>query len=163
MEVLERVRSFLTRILAWIAGLFLGAMIVVTCANIFLRSVWMPVRGTFEFMGYFGAVVTALALGYSQMNKGHISVDILVTNFSKKVQRILNGINNAFCTIFFIIVSWQIAKYATTLLNTGEVTETLRVPYYPFTYAVALGCAVLSFIFLTDFIINLIRREEDIN
>jgi hypothetical protein len=52
--------------------------------------------------------------------------------------------------VFFALVSWQIAKYATTLWKTGELTETLRIVYYPFTYGVAFGCATLSLVFLTD-------------
>ena len=49
-------------------------------------------------------------------------------------------------------MSWQIAKYATTLLQTGEVTETLRFAYYPFTYGVALGCIALALALLVDFL-----------
>jgi hypothetical protein len=37
-------------------------------------------------------------------------------------------------------------------METGEVTETLQIIYYPFTYAVAFGCLVLSLTLLTDFI-----------
>jgi hypothetical protein len=62
--------------------------------------------------------------------------------------------------IFFAVVAWQIAKYAATLRKTGEVTETLQVIYYPFTYGVALGCAVLSLVFLTDFLRCVLRKSE---
>ena len=73
----------------------------------------------------------------------------------------LTGINGVICTIFFAIVSWQIAKYATTLFRTGEVTETLRIIYYPFTYGVALGCAVLSLVFFTELLRTLFSKAED--
>jgi hypothetical protein len=63
--------------------------------------------------------------------------------------------------VFFAIVSWQIAKYATTLVKTGEITETLRIVYYPFTYGVALGCAVLSLVFLSDLLGSLFRKAGD--
>jgi TRAP-type C4-dicarboxylate transport system permease small subunit len=144
-----------------IAGLFLIAMIFLTCANVFLRIVWVPVSGTFELMGYFGAVLTAFALGYTQTKKGHIAVDIVVLGFSKKTQKILNGVNNVICMAFFAVVAWQIAKYAGTLWKTGEVTETLQIIYYPFTYGVAFGCAVLSLVFLTDFLKILAQHEGD--
>jgi len=128
--------------------------------NILFRLVWVPVRGTFELMGYFGAIITAFALGYTQSKRGHIAVDILVSGFSKKVQRILNGINCFICMIFFALAAWQIAKYATILLKTGEVTETLNIIYYPFTYAVGIGCAILSLVFLTDFLKAISQKEE---
>ena len=111
---------------------------------------------------FLGAVVTAFALGYTQIKRGHIAVDILVQRFSRRTQRILNGLNYFICTIFFCLVSWQIARYATTLRETGEVTETLQIIYHPFTYGVALGCAVLSLVFLTDFLKTLFQRQEDL-
>jgi TRAP-type C4-dicarboxylate transport system permease small subunit len=136
-------------------------MMLLTCANIFMRIVWMPVRGTFELMGYGGAIVTAFALGYTQTKRGHIAVDILVLKFSQKSQRILNCINYFICMIFFTIVSWQIARYATTLLKSGEVTETLGIIYYPFTYSVAFGFAILSLVFLNDFLKSILQKTEE--
>ncbi len=163
MLFLDRVSYYLNKALIFIAGIFLVAMIVLTCGNIFLRLVWAPVSGTFELMGYFGAVLTAFALGYTQFSKGHISVDIMVLGFSKGAQRVLNGINDFLCMAFFALVTWKISKYAYNLLETGEVTETLRIVYYPFAYGVALGCAVLSLVFLTDFLRILAGSKEGEN
>ena len=160
MNALEKVTLFLNRLLIWIGGGFLVAMILLTCTNIFLRLVWVPVKGTFELMGYFGAITTAFALGYTQIKKGHISVDVLILSFSDKTRRILDVINSLICMVFFSFVAWQITKYAGILRSTGEVTETLRFPYYPFTYAVAAGCGVLALVFLTEFVKSIIPRKE---
>ena len=149
--VFEKISNFLNQALLWLAGLFLLAMITITGANIVSRLFGLPIRGTFELMGYFGAVVTAFALGYTQIKHGHIAVDIVVLRFSKSIQRILQAVNHLVCMAFFVMVAWQVAKYATTLWQTGEVTETLQIIYYPFTYAVALGCLILAFTFLVDF------------
>ena len=161
MVILERISDYLNQILICIAGLFLIAMIFLTCANVFLRFVWIPVSGTFELMGYFAAVLTAFALGYTQIRHGHIAVDIVVLHFSKRTQTILNAINYLICMVFFVLAAWQISKYATTLLETGEVTETLQIIYYPFPYGVALGCAVLSLVFLVDFLKLLMKKAGD--
>lgn len=128
------------------------AMILMTCANIISRLLGTPIKGTFELMGYFGAVATAFALGYTQIKKSHISVDILVNRFSAKTRIILNGINNIICSLFFGMAGWQVARWAATLRETGEVTETLRIIYYPFTYGVALGCLLIALVLLVDFL-----------
>ena len=155
MEFLDKVAHVLNRVLIVIAGCALATMILMTCANIFLRIVWVPIKGTFELMGYFGAVITAFALGYTQIRKGHISVDILVVRFSGRTQRVIGAINHMVCMVFFALVAWRISRYATTLWETGEVTETLQIIYYPFTYGVALGCALLAFICLIEFLKSL--------
>ena len=159
MEQLEKISRFLNQILIWIGGFFLVIMILLTCANIFLRLVWTPIRGTFELMGFFSAIVTAFALGYTQIHKGHIGIDIVVNQFSAKLQRILSGINYAFCMVFFAIAGWQIARWATVLRKTGEVTETLRIIFYPFMYAVSLGCILLALVLLVDLLRVLIHGK----
>ena len=148
MEFLDKLGLFLNRLLMIVAGIFLLGMIALTCANILLRYFWFPVRGTFELMGFFGAVAAAFALGYTQVRRGHIAVDVLINTFSEKTRRALGIINGAVGVIFFALVAWQIALKAGTLRMTGEVTETLRIIYYPFTYAVAIGFGVLSLVFL---------------
>jgi TRAP-type C4-dicarboxylate transport system permease small subunit len=160
METLEKISHQLNKALIWIAGCILGVMIFLTCANIFLRLVWKPIIGTFELMGYFGAVITAFALGYTQISRGHIAVDVIVLRFSERARGVLNGINSFICMVFFALITWRIAKYATTLWKTGEVTETLRIIYYPFTYGVALGCALLSLVFLTDFLKSFLPKRD---
>ena len=160
MEFLDKISRALNKIFIWIAGFFLVVMILLTCAYISLRLVWIPVKGTFELMGFFGAIVTALALGYTQIKRGHIGIDIVVNQFSTKAQRILNGTNYLICMIFFALAGWQIVKWGTTLWKTGEVTETLRIIFYPFTYGVALGSILLSFVFLVDFLKMLIQGKR---
>ena len=127
MDVLDKLSQRLNQIFLWLAGCILGIMIFLTCANIFLRLVWKPIIGTFELMGYFGAVITAFALGYTQISRGHIAVDVMVLRFSERTRRILNVINSLICTVFFALVTWQIAKYGTTLWKTGEVTDFLKL------------------------------------
>jgi hypothetical protein len=61
-------------------------------------------------------------------------------------------VNNVICMAFFAIVAYKVAGYGTTLLRTGEVTETLRIIYYPFVYCVAIGCLTLSLVFGVDFL-----------
>jgi TRAP-type C4-dicarboxylate transport system permease small subunit len=160
MDFLEKITQVLNRALTFVAGGFLAGMVLLTCANILLRMVWKPLMGTVELVGYAGSIVTAFALGYTYIKGGHIAVDILVQRFSKRTRMILNGLNAFICTIFFAMVSWQIAKHATTLWETGEVTETLRIIYYPFTYGVALGCALLSLVCLTQLLGAFFRKQE---
>ena len=159
MTGFDRITRFLNRMLVFCGGVFLVGMIVLTCANIASRTVWEPIRGTFELMGYFGAVVTASALAFTQLNRGHIAVNVLINRFSKKTQQRLNAFNNLVCTLFFALVAWQIAVKANGFMQTGEVSETLRVIFYPFTYIVAAGCGVLALVFLADWLQDLRDRK----
>ncbi|MEE4609142.1 MAG: TRAP transporter small permease [Desulfobacteraceae bacterium] len=150
MNRLNRINAGLHRAIMVIAGIFLVAMCLLTCANIVLRIVWVPVPGTYELMGYFGAVVAALSLGYTQMRRGHVAVDVLIHRLSSRRQRFLKGFNGLVCMLFFSLAAWQLVRKALVLRASGEVTETLRIIYYPFALAVALGCALLALVLLAD-------------
>jgi len=161
MDLLDKINFYLNRLLTFTGGFFLVVMVLLTCANIFSRNVWIPIKGTFELMGYCGAIVTAFALGVTQVNRGHIAVDVLINRFSARTKKFLQAFNNGICSVFFGIAAWQIAVKATTLMETGEVTETLRIIYYPFTYAVAFGCLVLALVMLTDLLKIFFPGRED--
>lgn len=152
MNIVNTVNTWLNKVLIGIAGLFLVGMMLLTCANIVCRTVWIPIQGTVELMGFFGAIVAAFALSDTQRKHGHIAVDILVNTFPAWFRRIVRVINNAICLVFFMIIAWQVAKKAMILWHSGEVTETLHIIYYPFLYAVAFACVVATFVFLTELI-----------
>jgi len=160
MKVLDLISLYANRALLFCGGIFLVGMVVLTCANIAGRIFGMPVRGTFELMGFFGAVTAAFALGYTQIRQGHVAVDILINKFSDRTKQALSFANSLAGMLFFTVVAWQIAGKAGILKNSGEVTETLGIVYYPFTFCVALGCVALSLVFLTDLIRAVLPEKE---
>jgi hypothetical protein len=66
------------------------------------------------------------------------------------LKRLISIINHGVCSLFFAIAAWQVVQKAMTLKNAGELSETLRIIYYPFTMAVAFGCFVLALALFTD-------------
>lgn len=158
--ILTKITETFSSLLTFLAGLILIVMVLLTCANIVFRLFWVPINGTYELMGFSGALLTAFALAYTQVKKGHIAVDVLVNVFPPKMRWVLAAINNGMCFVFFILAGWQLAIKANTLRTTGELTETLRIIYYPFIYAVSLGCGVLALILLTDLLRQIFSSEE---
>jgi len=159
MDFLIKINKFLNKLLTLTGGALLVGMILLTCANIVSRQVYVPIPGTFELMGYIGAIVTAFALGYTQFTNGHIAVDVLVNAYPKPLKRFISIINHGTCCIFFIIASWYIVQKALTLKNANELSETLKIIYYPFTLAVALGCLILALALFTDFLKVLLLQK----
>ena len=150
IKFLDRINNIFEKMFIAVAGTLLVSMVLITCANIVFRWVWVPLSGTFELMGLMGAVVATFALAYTQARKEHISVDILICIFPKGLRRLFAVINDMACICFSVIASWQIIKIANNILAAGEVTETLRIIFYPFIYAVGLGFIALSLVFFTD-------------
>ncbi len=151
MADLDRVGGFVNRVLIWIAGCFLAAMIALTCSNIVLRLVWGPVRGTYELMGYFGAVMMAFALGYTQMHQGHVSIGLFINRLAPRIRAVVNTLVYLAATILFAIVTWHVFLHAGVLKQSGSLSETMKVIVYPWVYLTSLGCAGLTIALFVDF------------
>ncbi|MFA5292539.1 MAG: TRAP transporter small permease [Phycisphaerae bacterium] len=150
IKYLEKTDTILRKILVSTAAIFLLAMLFLTCVNIVTRRFSLPIQGTFELTGLFGAVAGAAALGYTQKKKENIAVDILVNHMPKSVRTTVSVINDFVCAAFSALAAWQIIKIGLTHIRSGEVTETLRIVSYPFIFLTAAGFAALGFVFVID-------------
>ena len=147
---LERLADLLRRVLMIAGGVALLSLTLLATMNVALRIFRVPVSGAYEVVSFLGAIVTAGALGYTQKRKDHIVVDILSEKFPAPVKRVLDRVSYALILVFFSIVSWQTFVYGKRLMVTGEMSETLRISYYPFVFIVGLGFAVLALTVLLD-------------
>jgi TRAP-type C4-dicarboxylate transport system permease small subunit len=157
---LERLSELLRRGLMIAGGVALLALTLLATMNVALRIFQVPLSGTYEVVSFLGAIVTAGALGYTQKRKDHIVVDILSDKFPSKVKGVLDRVNYVLIFVFFVIVSWQTFVYGKRLLQTGELSETLKIPYYPFVFLVSIGFAVLALTIFLDLIETFWPREE---
>jgi TRAP-type C4-dicarboxylate transport system permease small subunit len=158
MEVLEKIRDLLDKAFLALGGVAVLALMLLATGNVCGRVFGMPYRGTYELVASLGAVVTAFALGYTQRKKSHIVVDILTETFSGGAKKLLDGVSYLIGTVFFGVVSWVIFRWGIRIAGSGEVSETLKIPYYPFIYSVALGFAFLSLTLLLDFLHTVLKK-----
>jgi TRAP-type C4-dicarboxylate transport system permease small subunit len=161
MRFLEKLDDIVNWIMMVLGGIAVLALMTVATANVVLRIFHIPFRGAYEIVSFLGAIVIAFALGYTQKRKNHILVDILTDRFPKKLNRALDGINYFVTMIFFGIIAWQIYVFAMKIMESREVSETLKMVYHPFVFAVSIGFAVLSFTLLIDLLKTLTGREEN--
>ncbi len=161
MAFLEKIEIFLNRILMIIGSVAVLSLMALATGNVILRFFFnAPYRGAYEVVGFLGAIVIAFALGNTQKRKGHIVVDILTEKFPKRVNRVLDGVSYFVTMIFFAIVSWQLFVWGIKIAKSGEVSETIKIIFHPFIYAVAAGFVIFSFTLMIDFLKNLQRKEE---
>ena len=144
MVLLEKFSSAVNRCMLCVGGVFLVGTMLVAAANMFLRPLGLPITGSFELMGFGSAVITAFALGHSQERRAHIAVNILFRHFSQRLRSVLQGAGDLICCMLFALAAYRLTYLAFSLWSTSEVSETLRIPFYPFVICVALGFWGLS-------------------
>ena len=136
----------------WVAAAAVAGMMVLTCMDIILRLFRHPIPGTYEMVGFLGAVFAAFSLGYTSVNRGHIAVDFVVQKLPPRAQSLVDGVNALVCAVFFGFLTRQSLVYAGDLKTHGEVSMTLQMPVYPFVYGIAAGCFLLTLVLAVRFL-----------
>jgi len=126
------------------------AMMLLVVGDIVLRSVWRPVPGTYDVVGFIGAVMVSFAIAHCAVQGGHISVELVVARLSQRVQLIINIITSILSLGIFALVTWQCLILAEDMRQVGEVSMSALIPFYPYIYGVAFGCALLCLVILVD-------------
>ena len=150
MQFLKRLNEWLSEIFLFIGGIALVLMTGISCLNMGLRMLGAPIAGVYDLVCYLGALVAALPLAHTQIKKGHVAVDIVSGYFPKTVRNVAVAISYVLGAVFFGLAAWKLAGLGTILMESGEVSETLKMPFWPFTYAVAASCALMVLCLTVD-------------
>jgi TRAP-type C4-dicarboxylate transport system permease small subunit len=156
--VIDRLEKWTARaaeIFNWVAATAITGMMLLTCMDIVLRLFRRPIPGTYEVVGFLGAVFAAFSLGYTSVNRGHIAVDFLVQKLPPRAQTVIDGVNALICAVLFGLLARQSMRYAADLQSFGEVSMTLQMPVYPFVYGIAAGCWLLVLVLAVRVLKNL--------
>ncbi len=151
------------RVMLVLGGVSLLGLMLLGAGNVVSRMLGHPFSGTYELVGLLGALSVALALGETQRCKDHIMVDLFTRGFPAWLLRLLDGLQYLVSMAFFGALAYGVFHLAETLRQSGEVTETLKLPYYPVIYVVALGFAILALVMAADFATLCIRRKEPLS
>lgn len=144
----------ISQAMAIIAAMVLLAMTLLTVADVsgryFLNK---PISGTWEIIGLLLVCGGTWGLAYCQMEKGHISVTVILDLFSPKVQAIVHSLAYLIGLTGFSLICWRALLMTGKYLSTkGYVTDTLHMPLYPFTLIMAIGSGMLALMLLVDLV-----------
>jgi TRAP-type C4-dicarboxylate transport system permease small subunit len=145
---LDKYITLLTRILFWIAGAGLVAMLVLIVADVIgIKILSRPVPGGIELVGFLAVIAIAFAVGYTQVMRGHVAVDFIVETFPRRAKLVINVLTGLFGVCLLALMTYYSFKYAGKLKSTGEVSMTQKIPFYPFVYAMA-SCFMVTLLLL---------------
>jgi len=164
MNALDRFSRELSKVLYHVAGASIVFMMLLTCVDVFLRfgvtvyrsTGWeilesvRPIAGTYELVCFMGSVAVAFAMAHTSVEKGHVAVSLLVRLLSRRVQAVIQVITGSFSFILFALISWRSVLYALHLRESGEVSLTLQLPFYPFVFGIAFASAAVCLVLFVD-------------
>jgi TRAP-type C4-dicarboxylate transport system permease small subunit len=148
----------ISRVMSWVSSVVLFSMMLLTITDVFLRKVFSrSILGTVEVTEFMLVIVIFFALAHTEVLDNHVKVDLVISRFSGRIQALVDMITQFACFLLSGLITWSTIVYSEKMRASGEVSQDLWIPIFPFLYIVAVGCAVLALTLLTKFFIALMN------
>ena len=161
--VLDKIFRSLERVIhgmSWLAngiGAFvLACMMFLIMTDVLLRYLFnRPVSGGFELVEFMMALTISLGMAFTGVKKGHVSVELIVSKFSERVQAAFDVFHFLVATALFFFMSWKTAQQALVVGKRYVTTSVLEIPVYPFMWVLSFCAGLLGLVFFLQFIHSL--------
>jgi TRAP-type C4-dicarboxylate transport system permease small subunit len=148
----SNVLRFISKVLNIIAGIAVTVMMLLTVADVLLRAGGHPIIGTFEIVSLLLALVIGFGIPQVSLDRGHVYMDFLLEKLSKRGKKVMNTITRLFCIIFFLPLGYNLFNVGARFHASGEVSATIKIPFYPVAYGVAVCCLLECCVFIFDIV-----------
>ena len=135
-------------------------MMLLTCSDIVLRLFRHPILGTWEIVGFLGAIVAGFAMARTTIERGHVAVEIVVVRFSLSIQKTIYLVIHVLSLLLFGLLTLECIRYGNDLRIAGEVSPTIQIPFFPVLYGVGFSSLVVFLILFIDFLLVMVGKEK---
>ena len=143
---------FVSKLLNIIAGIAVTVMMLLTVADVLLRAGGHPIIGTYEIVSLLLALVIGFGIPQVSLDRGHVYMDFILERFSKRGKKVMNTITRLFCIILFLPLGYNLFNVGARFHASGEVSATIKIPFYPVAYGVAVCCLLECCVFIFDIV-----------
>ena len=148
MKTYEKIVRFLAAGTFYVTMIGLSAIAGLTFLDVCLRYILnRPILGGYDITRVMLVVTVACAFGYTQLRRGNMAIDLLLLKLSRRQRAMVDSVYDAIALCFFSLITWQAFRHGNALRMTGDATETVLIPFYPFVYIIAFNMGVVCLIF----------------
>ena len=169
MLLLTKVAKFLEKTLSLVSyrvsnlgQIVLMAMVLLVVADVVLRrALNSPLSFSFELIEVMLVVAVFFAVAYTGSQRGHASIDLLVSRFPQKARAIIHVFIYLISVGIYSLIAWRTFLHGIHIEDIGQATALLGIPYYPFVFVVAFGTILLVLVLLAQllyYIIDVVRK-----
>jgi TRAP-type C4-dicarboxylate transport system permease small subunit len=136
-------------------------IVLLVVVNIILRTTLSkPIEGTYDLVVVLSTVVISLSVAYCAVRDGHVAVGLFVERLSERTQNIIDFITNSIVIVALLISTWFLVQHGNMMLLKQEATTTIKIPFAPFIYLIAVGMAMLILVILGK-VLKIFDKEGD--
>ena len=152
MDGLFAILRVISKILNVVAGGALTFMMLLTVADVFLRAGGHPIIGTYEIAALTLGLVVGFGIPQGSLDRGHVYMEFLSSRFSKRGRNVMHTVTRALCLVLFALIGYNLFIVGAGFQASGEVSATIKLPFYPVAYGVAVCCFLECMVFLFDIV-----------
>jgi TRAP-type C4-dicarboxylate transport system permease small subunit len=130
------------KVFGYLAAAFLAAMMLLTVADVVLRSLFKyPIHGTFELIEFGLACAVFLAMPAVFLRDENLIVDAIDYMVKREVVRVLDLAAACLSAGLLVVMLFQMVPLARDMYQLGDVTADLSIPKIYYWVPVLLGIA----------------------
>jgi len=160
MDNLFTLLKFVSKVLNTVAGIAVTFMMLMTVADVFLRAGGHPIIGTFEIVALLLGLVIGFGIPQVSLDRGHVYMEFLLEKLSRKGKNVMNTFTRVLCLVLFAFMGFNLFNVGARFHASGEVSPTIKIPFYPVAYGVAVCCLLECCVFIFD-IVKIWRGEYE--
>lgn len=158
---IHKLSDILDKIMEIVIVFMLGAMVVITGAQIVCRLIFTSLSWSEEATRYLLIWSTLLGAGCVYKHSGHISITILHDMVMPRMKNILLILVHVLCIITFVLITWNGIRYFGRQGN--QLSAAMRLPMRYVYTCIPIGCAIMAIHALDAVLTNLLQlfgKEE---
>ena len=141
----------ITRIANYAGVVFLVGMMAFMTADIILRNLADIVMwGVFEIVEIMCGIFVSFALAYCASRRGHIRITLLLSQFPRMVQRVINSITAIISIVVVALLAWQAWEQGFDIERSGAATHSWFIPIYPFYFVLFVGFVLFALVWIVQ-------------
>jgi TRAP-type C4-dicarboxylate transport system permease small subunit len=137
-------------ILNIIGGTALTAMMLLTVTDVIMRSLGYPILGAYELVAMLLAVTIGFTIPKVSLDKGHVIMEFLLEKLSPTGRAVMITFTRLLCIALFAIIGYNLFLIAREFNMSGEVSSTLKIPFFPIAYCVGVCCFIECLVLVSD-------------
>jgi TRAP-type C4-dicarboxylate transport system permease small subunit len=150
---MEKIIRTALKISEWMDNIAVAAltfMMSLTMADVICRAFGRPIIGTYEIVGLSSAITIGFAVPFTSWKRGHVFMDFITDRMPEGRRNVLMVSTRIMVILLFIFIGVNLFMLASEYYTSREVSQTIRMPIYPFVYAVGVVCFVECYVIFCD-------------
>ncbi len=159
MDVVNTVVRRISGVLNIVAGIAVTFMMFLTVVDVGLRAGGRPIIGTYEIVALSLAIVIGFGIPQVSLDNAHVFMEIGLDKLSPRGQAVMKTFTRLLCIGLFLFIGYNLFSVGAEFHTSGEVSQTLQLPFFPVAYGVGVCCFLECIVFIMQ-IVNMWRGGE---